>query len=62
MRHRSRTGAYILILVGVIFLLVNLGVLPIAELRQLLAQWWPLILIAVGLSLLMRPSKEKDEA
>ncbi|MGH9554690.1 MAG: LiaI-LiaF-like domain-containing protein, partial [Terriglobales bacterium] len=48
MRHRSRIGAYILILIGVLFLLVNLGVLPIAELRQLLAQWWPLILIAIG--------------
>ena len=62
MRHRSRTGAYILILIGVIFLLVNLGVLPIAEFRQLLAQWWPLILIAVGISLLMRPPKDKDQA
>ena len=62
MKHRSRTGAFILILIGVIFLLVNLGVLPIAEFRQLLAKWWPLILIAVGLSLLMRPGKDKDES
>ena len=57
MRTRSRTGAYILILIGGIFLLVNLGVLPIAELRQLLAQWWPLILIAIGVWLLGRPRK-----
>ena len=62
MKHRSRTGAFILILIGVIFLLINLGVLPVAELRQLLTQWWPLILIAVGLSLLMRQHKDKDES
>jgi hypothetical protein len=55
MRPRSRTGAYILILVGTAFLLVNLGVLPVAELRELLAKWWPLILIAVGAGLLLRP-------
>ena len=48
MRTGRHTGAYILILIGAVFLLVNLGVLPVAELRQLLAQWWPLILIIVG--------------
>jgi len=57
MRSRSRTGAYILILIGTIFLLVNLGVLPVAELRRVLAQWWPLILIAIGVWLLARPRK-----
>ena len=60
MRSRSRIGAFVLILIGVIFLLINLGVLPVAELRQLLAKWWPLILIAVGVWLLGRP--RKDEA
>ena len=57
MRSRSRIGAFVLILIGTIFLLINLGVLPIAEVRQLLAQWWPLILIAIGLWLLARPRK-----
>jgi len=57
MRPRSRTGAVILILIGVLFLLVNLGVLPIAEVRQLFAQWWPLILIVIGLWLLLRPRR-----
>ena len=38
MRSRSRIGAFVLILIGTIFLLINLGVLPIAEVRQLLAQ------------------------
>jgi len=53
-RHRSHIGAFILILVGVVFLLINLGVLPVAELRALLAQWWPLILIFVGVAMLLR--------
>ena len=57
MRPRSRTGAYILILIGVLFLLVNLGVLPIAEVRQLFAMWWPLILVVIGLWLLVRPRR-----
>jgi len=57
MRPRSRTGAVILILIGGLFLLVNLGVLPVAEVRQLFAQWWPLILIVVGLWLLLRPRR-----
>jgi len=57
MRSRSRTGAFVLILIGVIFLLINLGVLPVAELKALLAQWWPLILILVGVAMLLRPGK-----
>jgi lipopolysaccharide export LptBFGC system permease protein LptF len=59
MKQRSRTGAYILIAIGVIFLLVNLGVLPIRELAQLLATWWPLILIAVGAWQLSRPRNKE---
>ena len=57
MKQRSRFGAYVLIFIGAVFLLINLGVLPVAELRQLLAQWWPLILIAIGVWLLTRPGK-----
>jgi hypothetical protein len=57
MRSRSRTGAFILILIGVIFLLINLGILPVAELKALLAQWWPLILILVGVAMLLRPQR-----
>jgi hypothetical protein len=57
MRHRSRAGALILIFVGAVFLLINMGVLPVAELRQLLARWWPLILIIIGVWQLARPGK-----
>ena len=57
MRSRSMFGATILILIGVVFLLINLGVLPVAQLRVLLAQWWPLILIFLGVWLLVRPRR-----
>jgi len=52
MKSKSRIGAYILIGLGIIFLLSNLGLLP--RLRPLMAQWWPVILIIVGLWLLLR--------
>ncbi len=52
MRSRSRIGAFILIGLGVLFLLSNFGLLP--NLGSLFARWWPLILIAVGAGLLLR--------
>ena len=55
MHTRSSFGPIVLILVGTIFLLVNLGMLPIAELKALLAKWWPLILILIGVWQLVRP-------
>lgn len=57
MRTHSRFGAIVLILLGGIFLLINLGILPVAELKALLAQWWPLILIIVGVWMLARPRR-----
>ena len=48
----TKTGAVILIVIGVLFLLANLGYIP--RLGPLLAQWWPVILIVVGLYLLVR--------
>jgi hypothetical protein len=47
-------GAYILIALGIIFLMSNLGWLP--RIRPLMAQWWPLVLIIVGILLLIRHS------
>jgi len=49
---KPRVGAVILIVLGVLFLLSNLGMLP--RLGPLFAQWWPLILIAVGVYLLVQ--------
>jgi hypothetical protein len=52
MRFRYSVAAFILIVLGVLFLLSNLGLVP--RLGPLLHQWWPLILIVVGVSLLFR--------
>ncbi|MBS1213415.1 MAG: hypothetical protein H6R26_2032 [Proteobacteria bacterium] len=52
MPTRPRLAAIILIVLGVLFLLANQGVIP--RLGPLIAQWWPLILIAVGASMLLR--------
>lgn len=54
MLFRSRTRAFILIIVGVLFLLSNLGLVP--QLGPLLRQWWPLILIVVGVVMLVQRS------
>ena len=54
MHLRSRTGAIILIILGTLFLLSNLGVVP--QLGPLLRQWWPLILIVIGVIMLVRRS------
>jgi hypothetical protein len=52
MKSRSGIGPYILIGVGLIFLLSNLGWLP--HLGPLMAKWWPLILIFAGVLALRR--------
>ena len=54
MKSKSGIGAYILIGLGIIFLLSNLGWLP--PIRLLMAQWWPLILIIIGILVLLRRS------
>jgi LiaI-LiaF-like transmembrane region len=54
MHLRSRTGAIVLIIVGTLFLLSNLGVFP--QLGPLLRQWWPLILIVIGVIMLVQRS------
>lgn len=42
----------LLIALGVVFLMSNLGLLP--KLGPLFARWWPLVLIAVGAGLWLR--------
>jgi hypothetical protein len=49
---KPRIGAVILIVLGALFLLSNFGMIP--RIGPLLAQWWPLILIVVGVSMLLR--------
>ena len=52
MFRKSILAPLILIGLGVLFLLSNLGLLP--HLGPIFAKWWPLILVAVGVSLLLR--------
>lgn len=54
---RLHLAALILILVGVIFLSINLDVMPVEQLKTLLATWWPLALILIGLAAMMRPRR-----
>ena len=49
---RVPIAAVVLIALGTLFLLANLGLVP--RIGPLLAQWWPLILIGVGVGLLLR--------
>lgn len=49
---RYSTGALVLIVLGHLFLLSNLGWIP--RLGPLFAQWWPAILIIVGAFMLVR--------
>jgi hypothetical protein len=48
---RGNFAAIFLICLGTFFLLTNLGLINVS-LAALLRTWWPMILIAVGLSLL----------
>jgi chromate transport protein ChrA len=61
MRTPSIVGPVVLIVIGLIFLLSNLGLIP--HIGRLLLTWWPLILIVVGVSMLveravMRPNRD----
>ncbi len=50
---KKRVGAIVLIGLGIIFLANNLGIANI-HLRAFFRTWWPVILIVVGFSLLIR--------
>ncbi len=52
MLFRSRIGAIILIVTGLLLLASNLGYLP--RLAPLFHQWWPLILVVVGAAMLLK--------
>jgi len=58
---RGNVAAITLILFGVFFLLSNLGLINIS-LAELFKTWWPVILIAVGLSMFLMPrdNNKKD--
>lgn len=49
MKMRFNTGGVVLILIGLLLLLQNLGILQWGSLWK----FWPVILIAVGISMIM---------
>jgi hypothetical protein len=55
---RGKIAAIVLVVIGSIFLLSNLGLLSLSV-RELFRTWWPLILIAVGVSLFFRHDRKK---
>jgi lia operon protein LiaF len=62
--HKKLFPAFVLIALGLMFLVHNLGFWP--SLGQLWATWWPLILIALGINHFFRPhscrhQEQKDE-
>jgi hypothetical protein len=48
----GKVGAVVMIAIGVLFLLGNLGWIP--QLGPFLRQWWPVILIALGVWMLAK--------
>lgn len=50
--HKTLIPALVLIVLGVLFLLNNLGYTNLS-LGRLISTWWPVILIIVGVSLLL---------
>ena len=54
--HRRLIPALVLIVLGTLFLLDNLG-LGI-DAGRLLATWWPALLIAAGIGKLLLPARE----
>ena len=53
MRRRSMLGPVLAVMVGVFFLLVETGHLRSARLWELYGRWWPLLLVAGGVVLLV---------
>lgn len=51
-------GPLILIAVGILFLLKNLGLADL-DIGRLLSIWWPAILIVIGIALLIKRSLPK---
>lgn len=55
---RGNVAAIVLILVGSYLLLSNLGLINIS-MREIIATWWPAVLIAVGVSMFVTPTRKK---
>jgi len=52
---KGNVAAIFLVVLGAFFLLSNLGLISVS-LAELFKTWWPLILIAAGLSMFFTPN------
>ena len=55
---KGNVAAIVLIVLGVFFLLTNLGLINVS-LAELLKTWWPLILIALGVAMIIKRTDNK---
>ncbi len=55
---RGHFAAVVLVVLGIFFLLSNLGLITVSV-AELVSTWWPLALIVVGLMLFFTPNGEK---
>ncbi|MFZ0734991.1 MAG: DUF4097 family beta strand repeat-containing protein [Candidatus Sulfotelmatobacter sp.] len=60
-RHRSMAGAFVLIIVGTIFLLGTLRILSVSRLAHLFANYWPVLLILWGVIKLIEHMQAQRE-
>ena len=60
-RHRSMAGAFVLIIVGTIFLLGTMRVLSVGRLAHLFANYWPVLLILWGVIKLIEHMQAQRE-
>jgi Domain of unknown function (DUF5668) len=56
---KGNFAAIVLVLVGVAFLLNNLGLLNFSVV-EVLRVWWPVVLIAIGAALFLMPRDKTD--
>lgn len=57
---KGNVAAIVLVCLGTFFLLSNLGLVNVS-LAELFKTWWPAILIALGLSMLVMPKSDKKD-
>ncbi len=51
---RVSVGPIVLIVVGALLLLSNLGMIHIGQLKEVLKDWWPALLIVLGILQMMK--------
>ena len=52
----------LVLMVGALFLAINMGLVPASEVRSLIATWWPLAPIVIGLAMLgSRPRRQRRD-